>query len=131
MNPGDLISSFHPSERLLMGPGPSNVSPRVLAAMAKPLVGHLDPEFLDLMNRIQRQLRALFGTENRLTIPISGTGSAGMEASVVNFIEEDDPALVCVHGVFGLRLGEEMRRAGARCTSVSVPFGKAPDLEAL
>ena len=126
-----MTSSFRPSNRLLMGPGPSNVSPRVLAAMAQPLVGHLDPEFLDLMNRIQRQLRALFGTANRLTIPISGTGSAGMEASVVNFVEENDSTLVCVHGVFGLRLVEEMRRAGARCSSVGVPFGTAPDLDAL
>jgi len=99
--------------------------------MAQPLVGHLDPDFLDLMNRIQEQLRALFGTSNRLTIPISGTGSAGMEASVVNFVEEDDPTLVCVHGVFGIRLVEEMRRAGANCSSVSVPFGQAPDLDAL
>ncbi len=95
------------------------------------MVGHLDPEFLELMNRIQAQLRALFGTTNQLTIPVSGTGSAGMEAAVVNFVEEEDPTLVCVNGVFGLRLVEEMRRAGANCSSVSVPFGQAPDLAAL
>lgn len=112
------------SERILMGPGPSNVSSRVLNAMSRPLVGHLDPEFLQIMNQIQDQLRQVFQTKNEMTIPISGTGSAGMEASVLNFVEPGDSALVGINGVFGRRLAEEMDRAGAECTIVEEPFGQ-------
>jgi alanine-glyoxylate transaminase/serine-glyoxylate transaminase/serine-pyruvate transaminase len=90
-------------------------------------VGHLDPEFLAIMNEIQDLLRQVFRTSNSLTIPISGTGSAGMEASVVNFVEPGDSVLVAQHGVFGQRLAEEMRRCGANCTVVSVPFGEPLD----
>ncbi len=114
-----------------MGPGPSNVPARVLEAMARPMIGHLDPDFLALMNRIQEQLRELFRTTNPLTIPISGTGSAGMEASVLNFVEEGDPVLVCINGVFGMRLAEVARRAGASCSTVSVPFGHPLDPDAV
>lgn len=114
-----------------MGPGPSNVSTRVLEAMSRPVIGHLDPEFLELMNRIQIQLRELFRTSNRLTIPVSGTGSAGMEAAVLNFVDEGDPVLVCINGVFGMRLAEIARRAGARCSTVSVPFGRPLDPNAV
>ena len=121
--------SHFPSERILMGPGPSNVSPRVLEALSRPLVGHLDPEFLAIMNEIQDLLRLVFRTSNPLTIPISGTGSAGMEASAVNFVEPGDSVLVAQHGVFGQRLAEEMRRCGAECTVVSVPFGEPLDPE--
>ena len=121
--------SHFPSERILMGPGPSNVSPRVLEALSRPLVGHLDPEFLAIMNEIQDLLRQVFRTSNPLTIPISGTGSAGMEASVVNFVEPGDSVLVAQHGVFGQRLAEEMRRCRAECTVVSVPFGEPLDPE--
>ena len=123
------LGSFRPPSRVLMGPGPSNVAPRVLEAMGRPLIGHLDPQFLELMNEIQRQLRAVFRTENPLTIPMSGTGSAGMEAAVFNFVEPGDPTLVCVHGVFGQRLAEEMRRAGAECATVEAPFGSPLDPE--
>ncbi|MEJ2083440.1 MAG: alanine--glyoxylate aminotransferase family protein, partial [Acidobacteriota bacterium] len=122
---------FKPPRRILMGPGPSNVPTRVLQAMSLPVIGHLDPDFLGLMNRIQNQLRELFRTSNRLTIPVSGTGSAGMEASVLNFVEEGDPVLVCVNGVFGIRLAEVARRAGARCTTVSFPFGRPLDPDAV
>ncbi len=123
------FESFRPKPRILMGPGPSDVAPRVLAALARPLVGHLDPQFLELMNQIQRQLRTVFRTDNQLTIPVSGTGSAGMEAAVLNFVEPGDPTLVCVHGIFGQRLAEEMRRAGAECTTVEAPFGAPLDPE--
>ena len=87
--------------RLLLGPGPSNVSSRVLTAMSRPLLGHLDPEFLEIMNSIQDKLRQVFQTSNALTIPISGTGSSGMEALVANFVEDGDSVLIGVNGVFG------------------------------
>lgn len=122
---------IYPTPRLLMGPGPSDVSPRVLAAMSRPLVGHLDPEFLSLMNRIQDQLRKVFQTSNQLTIAVSGTGSAGMEAAVVNFVEPGYRTLVGANGVFGQRLAEEMRRSGAECTVVEAPFGEPLDIEAM
>lgn len=122
-----LKSSEYPVERILMGPGPSNVSPRVLAALNRPLLGHLDPDFLQIMNQIQERLRQVFRTQNRLTIPVSGTGSAGMEAAVMNFVEEGDPVLVAVHGVFGRRIVEIMKRCGADCTVVESKFGDPVD----
>ena len=117
--------------RLLMGPGPSNVSSRVLRAMSRPLVGHLDPEFLQLMNEIQELLRKVFQTSNRLTLPLSGTGSSGMEAAVVNLVEEGDSVLVGVNGVFGQRIAEMVRRNGGICTEVSVPFGEPLNPQAM
>ena len=110
--------------RLLMGPGPSDVSPRVLRAMSRPLVGHLDPEFLKIMNEIQDLLRSVFQTGNSFTFPLSGTGSSGMEASVANFVEEGDPVLVGANGVFGQRIAEMVRRNGGVCTVVSAPWGE-------
>ena len=108
--------------RLLLGPGPSNVHPRVLEAMAQPLVGHLDPAFLAVLDEVQQRLRRLFGTENPMTLPISATGSAGMEACLVNLVEPGDDVLVGVAGVFGERMCEVARRAGAQVTRVeSVP----------
>ena len=92
------------SPRILMGPGPSMADPRVLKAMATPLVGHLDPEFLAIMDTTQKLLRYVFETENPLTIPVSGTGSASMEAAVCNMIEPGDTMLVCCKGDFGLRV---------------------------
>ena len=118
---------FNPSERLLLGPGPSPVHPRVLRAMSAPLLGHLDPEFLALMNTIQDRLRRVFLTKNKLTIPVSGTGSAGMEASFVNFIDPGDPVLVCIAGVFGQRMKDVAERCGARVTTVEAPWGSALD----
>ena len=117
------FSQLSPAPRILMGPGPSDVHPRVLAAMATPLVGHLDPEFVTLMNETQEMLRWVFQTENKLTLPVSGTGSAGMEACVVNLIEPADRMLVCVNGVFGQRMTDVAERAGAQVTTIERPWG--------
>src|SRR6266478_8283121 len=112
------VSQLSPPPRILMGPGPSDVHPRVLAAMSLPLVGHLDPEFIRIMNDTQQMLRYVFQTQNKLTLPISGTGSAGMEACVVNLIEPGDTVLVCVNGVFGQRMTDVAQRAGAAVTTI-------------
>src|SRR5437764_13099716 len=109
---------LNPSPRLLLGPGPSDVHPRVLAAMATPLIGHLDPEFLVIMGETQDMLRQVFQTKNTLTFPVSGTGMAGMEACVVNLIEPGERMVVCVNGVFGQRMTDVAQRAGAAVTSV-------------
>lgn len=109
--------------RTLLGPGPSMVDPRVLRAMATPLVGHLDPSFVTLMDRTQALLRYLFQTENSLTLPISGTGTAAMEAAVANMVEPGDSVLVCVNGYFGLRLAEMARRYGGQVRTISRPWG--------
>ena len=114
-----------------MGPGPSNVSSRVFRAMTRPLVGHLDPEFLEIMDEIQELLRKVFQTSNPLTLPLSGTGSAGMEASVANSVEEGDSVLVGVNGFFGQRIAEMVRRNGGVCTEVCAPFGEPLSHEAL
>lgn len=110
--------------RILLGPGPSMVPPRVLRAMAQPLLGHLDPQFLDLMTEVQELLRFVFQTENQLTIPVSGTGSAGMEASLCNFIEEGDQVLVAVNGYFAQRIVEIAGRYGARIRTLEKPWGE-------
>ena len=102
----DDYRKLNPGERILMGPGPSNVPSRVLQAMAAPCVGHLDPHFLSIMNDVQELLRYLFQTKNPLTITISGTGSAGMETCLVNLVEPGDEVVVCVNGVFGSRMAE-------------------------
>src|SRR5258705_3477596 len=104
--PAPNVPQLSPSPRILMGPGPSDVHPRVLQAMATPLLGHLDPEFVKIMNETQQMLRYVFQTKNNLTLPVSGTGSAGMEACVVNLIEPGDTMLVCVNGVFGQRMAD-------------------------
>jgi len=117
------VSELRPSSRILMGPGPSDVHPRVLRAMATPLVGHLDPEFLSLMNETQELLRYVFQTQNPLTFAVSGTGSAGMETCVVNLIEPGDRMIVCVNGVFGQRMVDVARRAGAEVTVLERPWG--------
>jgi alanine-glyoxylate transaminase/serine-glyoxylate transaminase/serine-pyruvate transaminase len=120
---------FNPSTRVLLGPGPSEVPPRVLAAMGYPLLGHLDPEFVALMDETQGLLRSVFRTENRLTMAVSGTGSAGMEAVVVNLIEPGDRMLVCVNGVFGGRMVDVAERAGAVVTAIERPYGEVFDPE--
>lgn len=117
------VGELRPPERLLLGPGPSNVHPRVLRAMATPLVGHLDPYFLQCMEEVKSLLRMVFGTENEMTIPISGTGSAGMEACLVNLLEPDDEIVVGVNGVFGTRMAEVASRAGAVVHRVEAPWG--------
>jgi alanine-glyoxylate transaminase/serine-glyoxylate transaminase/serine-pyruvate transaminase len=107
-----------------MGPGPSDIHPRVLAAMSAPTVGHLDPYYLELMNGMQGMLREVFRTKNEMTMAISGTGSAGMEAAIVNLIEPGDSALVCVNGVFGARMADVAERAGAKVTKIERPWGE-------
>lgn len=110
--------------RLLLGPGPSLVDPRVLQVMATPLLGHLDPCFVELMDRTQALLRYTFQTDNLLTIPISGTGSAAMEAAVANMIETGDKVLICVNGYFGLRLADMAGRYGGEVETISKPWGE-------
>ncbi len=109
--------------RLLLGPGPSNVSPRVLEAMSRPLLGHLDPVFLDMMDSVKDRLRPLFGTDNPMTLPLSATGSAGMEACLVNLLEPGDAVVVGVAGVFGERMCEVASRIGAMVTRVETEPG--------
>jgi alanine-glyoxylate transaminase / serine-glyoxylate transaminase / serine-pyruvate transaminase len=116
-----------PPTRILLGPGPSNVHPRVLRALGTPLVGHLDPAFIERMEETKRLLRAAFRTENALTIPISGTGSAGMEACLVNLLEPGDTAIVGVNGVFGTRIADIVERCGATPVAVEAPWGRIID----
>ncbi len=116
--------SEHPHDRrLLLGPGPSNVHPRVLRAMAQPLYGHLDPAFLAILDEVQSGLRGLFGSVNPLTLPLSATGSAGMEACLCNLLEPGDEIVVGVAGVFGARMSEVAERIGARVTRVETEPG--------
>lgn len=118
-----------PSARVLLGPGPSEVHPRVLSALGMPLLGHLDPEFVALMDETQNLLRYVFQTKNRLTLAVSGTGSAGMEAVVDNLIEPGDRMLVCVNGVFGTRMVDVAERAGAVVSTIERPYGEVFDPE--
>lgn len=122
-----IFSDLDPSPRILLGPGPSMVSSRVLRAMSAPLLGHLDPEFLVAMDQVQQLLRYAFQTENELTIPISGTGSAGMEAALVNFIEPGDDVLIGVNGYFGERLCDMAGRLGANVDRLERPWGEVFD----
>jgi alanine-glyoxylate transaminase/serine-glyoxylate transaminase/serine-pyruvate transaminase len=110
--------------RLLLGPGPSMVHPRVLRAMASPMIGHLDPYFLQVMETTQTLLRYVFGTSNDLTIPISGTGSAAMESSLANVIEPGDPVLICINGYFGHRMQDMANRYGAQVHTLEKPWGE-------
>ncbi len=118
------MKNFLAPRRLLLGPGPSNVHPRVLQALATPLVGHLDPTFLNVMNDIQALLRRVFSTTNQFTIAVSGTGSAGMEAAVVNVVEPGDAVIVGINGVFGTRLAAIVERCGGKVIRVEVPWGQ-------
>ena len=111
-------------ERILLGPGPSDVSARVLAALARPTVGHLDPVFLRLMDGIRARLQAVFQTENEMTLAVSGTGSAGMEALFVNLVEPGDRVMVGVNGVFGGRMAEVAERCGAEVERLEIPWGR-------
>ncbi len=134
MPEGLNIYDYHdldPAVRVLMGPGPSDVPPRVLRAMAAPTLGHLDPDFLELMTETQTLLRAVFQTENTLTIPVSGTGSAGMEACFVNLVEPGDQVAVVVNGVFGSRMVDCAGRLGAEVIPVEVEWGRAAQPEAV
>lgn len=123
------MPSFMPPDRLLLGPGPSNVPPQVLAALARPTIGHLDPCFVAMMDELKELLRHAMRTRNALTVPISAPGSAGMEACFVNLIEAGDTVVVCRNGVFGGRMRENVLRVGARPVMVEDDFGKAIDLD--
>ena len=111
-------------QRILLGPGPSIVHPRVLKALSAPVVGHLDPEFFKIMEENKGMLRWLFQTENELTFPISGTGSAGMETCLVNLIEEGDSVLVCINGVFGTRMADIVERCRGKLLRLEAPWGE-------
>jgi alanine-glyoxylate transaminase / serine-glyoxylate transaminase / serine-pyruvate transaminase len=119
-----MMDEFCAPRRLLLGPGPTAVHPRVLQAMSTSLVGHLDPAFLGVMNDVQARLRQLFATVNRFTIAVSGTGSAGMEAAVVNIVEPGDTVIVGVNGVFGTRLAAIVERCGGKAVRIEVPWGQ-------
>jgi len=121
--------SFHPIVRTLMGPGPSDVHPRILSALARPTIGHLDPEFIRLMDEVKQLLQYAFQTKNELTLPISAPGSAGMEACFVNLIEAGDQVIVCQNGVFGGRMQENVSRLGAQAIMVADDWGTAVDLD--
>ena len=123
----DHLPPLGPPERLLMGPGPSNPDPRVLAAMGMNPVGHLDPFFVDLMDRTMDALRHVYGTDNHHTLPISATGSGGLETIMMNLLEPGDGAVVCVVGHFGQRLAELARRAGADVRVIEAPPGEIID----
>lgn len=118
-----LYPQFHAPERILLGPGPSMVEPEVLKAMSTPLIGHLDPKFLELMNKIQALLRYVFETQNPLTIPISGTGSAAMEAAIANMAEPGDSVLVCINGYFGNRIADMAARYGSLVRVIDRAWG--------
>ncbi len=118
-----------PAERILMGPGPSPVPQRVLRAMAAPTLGHLDPQYLAIMDETCEFLRQVFRTRNALTFPVSGTGMAGMECIAVNLLEPGDEAIVCVNGVFGMRMKDVMERCGATVHAVEAPWGEVFSLE--
>jgi len=112
-------------KRVLMGPGPSDVDPRVLEALSRPTIGHLDPAFLDVLNETRELLKYTFQTRNELTFAVSGTGSAGMETCVVNLIEPGDPMLVCINGVFGKRMADVAQRCRADVSTIETEWGKA------
>jgi len=127
----DSTQAISVPDRILMGPGPSNCPPSVLAAMAQPTVGHLDPWFIARMNEVQDMLRAVMRTSNRLTLPISATGSAGMETCLVNLIEPGDRCVIGVSGVFGQRMSDIVERAGGELVRVEAPWGEPLDLAAI
>jgi len=123
-----MISSFNPTVRTLMGPGPSDVHPRILSALARPTIGHLDPEFVAMMDEVKGLLQYAFQTKNELTIPVSAPGSAGMETCFVNLVEAGDKVIICQNGVFGGRMKENVVRLGATAVMVEDEWGKTVDL---
>ena len=126
-----LPGQLNPSPRLLLGPGPSDAHPRVLTAMATPLLGHLDPQFIEIMNETQEMLRAVFQTKNALTLPMSATGMAGMETCFVNLVEPGDKVVLCVAGYFGSRMVDVAGRCGAELTVMNGPWGEPFELDAI
>jgi alanine-glyoxylate transaminase/serine-glyoxylate transaminase/serine-pyruvate transaminase len=129
--PPPEVDELTPPDRTLMGPGPSDVHPRVLRAMSTPLVGHLDPAFVDLMDEIQELLCYVFQTDNEWTIPVSGTGSAAMEAAIGNLLEPGETILVPTNGYFGDRMASMARRAGGEVARIETPWGEPLDPDAV
>ena len=125
------MQSFQPPRRILMGPGPSDVSPRVLSALARPTVGHLDPAFQDLMEEIKAALARLFNAPDHACVPLPAPGTAGMEAALMNLLEPGDRAVIAVNGVFGGRMADMAGRAGAEAVRVDAPWGEPVDLAAV
>ncbi len=121
------MKSFIPPKRLLMGPGPSDVHTRILNAMARQTIGHLDPAFIDMMDETKQMLKYAFITENELTMPISAPGSAGMEACFANLVEPGDKVIVCINGVFGTRMKENVTRVGGEAVIINDEWGKPVD----
>ncbi|HEY7326844.1 MAG TPA: alanine--glyoxylate aminotransferase family protein [Gemmataceae bacterium] len=125
----NIPGPLNPPSRLLLGPGPCDAHPRVLRAMVTPLLGHLDPQFLEIMNGVQEMLHAVYQTQNPVTFPVSATGMAGMETCFVNLVEPGDRVVVCVAGFFGQRMVEIATRAGAQVTVLERPWGEVFDLQ--
>ncbi len=121
------IKTFNPPVRTLMGPGPSDVHPRVLSALARPTIGHLDPSFGSMMDEVKTMLQYAFQTKNELTFPVSAPGSAGMETCFANLLEPGDTVIVCQNGVFGMRMQENVERCGAKAIIVKDDWGKPVD----
>ena len=129
--PVSLPGQLKPSPRLLLGPGPSDVHPRVLSVMSTPLLGHLDPQFLGIMNDVQAMLKDAYQTKNPMTLSIPATGMAGMEASIFNLVEPGDKIMVCVIGFFGTRMVEVAERSGGQLIRLDVPWGQVFELDRL
>ena len=125
------IKSFHPPKRTLMGPGPSDVNPRILEAMSRPTIGHLDPVFVSMMDEMKALLQYAFQTKNPLTLPVSAPGSAGMEMCFVNLVEPGDKVIICQNGVFGGRMKENVERCGGVAVMVEDAWGSAVDANKL
>lgn len=121
------MTSFHPPQRILMGPGPSDIHPRVLQALSRPTVGHLDPTFVHMMEELKDLLRYAFQTRNEVTFAVSGPGSAGMEACFVNLVEPGDTVVVCRNGVFGERMRQNVERCGGTAVVVDDEWGRPVD----
>lgn len=122
-----MTSSFHPPARTLMGPGPSDVNPRILEALSRPTIGHLDPAFISMMDELKTLLQFAFRTTNQLTIPVSAPGSAGMECVFANLVEPGEKLIVCQNGVFGGRMKENVERCGGTAVMVTDDFGAPVD----
>ena len=119
--------TFNPAKRILMGPGPSDAHPRVLKAMSSPLIGHLDPEFIQMMDDVKTMVQEIFITKNHLTFVVSAPGSAGMETCLVNLLEPGDECIICVNGVFGGRMADIAERCGAKVYKVDTPWGQVTE----
>ncbi len=125
------FQSFNPVPRTLMGPGPSDINPRVLAALSRPTIGHLDPQFVGMMDEVKALLQYAFQTKNELTIPVSAPGSAGMETCFTNLVEPGDTVVVCQNGVFGMRMAENVTRCGGKLVLLEDDWGTAVDPQKL